>query len=92
LELIDQLNCSVLSGLFPDLTIFLDLPVEVGLTRKGEEGADNFDSAPRQFHERVREGYLAQVAREPEQWLVLDATRTPKDLAQEIWAKVQPLL
>jgi dTMP kinase len=92
LDLIHQLNLAATSGLSPDLTILLDLPVGVGLTRIGSADGDAFHQAPQEFHERVRRGYLDQAAQDPARWLVLDAGRPLQELSQEIWAKVQPLL
>jgi dTMP kinase len=92
LDLIHRLNLAATGGLSPDLTILLDLPVEVGLTRIVKAYPDAFHRAPQEFHERVRRGYLSQAAHDPARWLVLDATRPPRELSQEIWAKVQPLL
>ena len=74
-------------GLKPDLTIFLDLPVEVGLSRKkqaSEAGEGEFNRMDRltvAFHRRVREGYLAMSRAEPQRWVVLDA-RQPVDALQ----------
>ncbi len=70
--------------LWPDLTVLLDLPVAVGLARKrAAEGTaagewTRFEAEAREFHERVRAGYLALAQREPARWLVLDA-RAPID-------------
>ena len=79
-------------GLTPDLTVLLDLPVSVALARRGDRVADAFEAAPPEFHHRVRDGYLAQAAADPQKWLVLDATMSRQQLGREIWAKVQPLL
>jgi dTMP kinase len=92
LALIHQLNQTASGGLAPDLTVFLDLPAEVGLARKYGTVTDTFDSAPLEFHRRVREGYLQQARQHSDSWLVLDAIRPRQALAQEIWNKVQPLL
>ncbi len=92
LEVIRQLNQMAVGNLAPDLTILLDLPVELALKRREAGNGDVFDTAPVEFHRRVREGYLAQVAEAPQQWLVLDATQPPRTLAQEVWTIVQPLL
>ena len=92
LEVIRQLNRMAVGELVPDLTILLDLSVESALDRKEAKSGDVFDTAPVEFHRRVRQGYLAQAADGPERWLVLDATQPPRALAQEVWAKVQPLL
>jgi len=62
------------AGLRPDLTILLDLPAEVGLARKGAE-VTRFESAfGLDFHRRVRDGFLALAAAEPDRFAVLDAT------------------
>ena len=92
LALIHRLNLLVAGGSAPDLTVLLDLPVEIALFRRGQPGADRFESAPLEFHRRVREGYLSQAAADRLKWLVLDGTRPPRELSREIWEKVRPLL
>ena len=92
LGLIRQLNQMATGGLVPDLTVLLDLPAPVGLSRRGTAGADPFETAPEDFHRRVREGYHAQAAEDPTRWLVLDAAQSQRQLGRTIWAKVQPLL
>ena len=92
LAVISQLNRMAVGDLVPNLTILLDLPVETALQRREAQSGDVFDTAPVEFHRRIREGYLAQAADALEDWLVLDATQPPRVLAQEVWAKVQPLL
>ena len=92
LEVIRQLNQMAVGELVPNLTILLDLPVELALNRREAKGGDVFDTAPAEFHRRVREGYLAQATEDSRHWLVLDATQPPRALAEEVWTKVQPLL
>ena len=92
LGLIYQLNGYTTSGLSPDLTIWLDLPVEVSMVRRDQSNVDTFDSAAPEFHEKVRRGYSDLAEQNPHKWLVLDATQSPRELAQIIWTKVQPLL
>ena len=93
---LDSANRGASGGLSPDLTVFLDVPPELGGVRKGKGGQDNFDSAPLEFHRRVRQGYLDQAIAQAKEsgpdWLVLDGSRPRTQLAEEIWAKVQPLL
>jgi dTMP kinase len=73
-------------GLVPDLTILLDLDVELGLRRKTQEGSEwnRLDAYTVDFHKRVRAGYLEMVRAEPQRWVVVDA-------AQE-WKRVQEAL
>ena len=62
-------------GLVPDLTILLDLDVEVGLKRKKQNGLEwnRMDAHEVAFYERVRAGYLEMVKQEPGRWVVIDA-------------------
>lgn len=97
LELVHQANQGAAGGLAPDLTVFLDVPPEVGRGRKSGRARDNFDAAPVAFYRKVRQGYLEQAAQAQANdrgldWLVLDGSRSRAQLAEEIWAKVQPLL
>ncbi len=92
MELIGRLNQAATGGLQPDLTVFLDVPVEVGLARKKGSGFDTFEAEAIEFHLRVRDGYLAQAAHEADSWLILDSTLKRDALASEIWTKIQPLL
>jgi dTMP kinase len=69
-------------GLVPNLTILLDLDVELGLQRKGKSDEWNrLDAYTVEFHKRVRAGYHALVELEPERWRVVDASQG--------WEKVQ---
>jgi dTMP kinase len=85
-------------GLKPDRTLLLDLPVEAGLARRaGGPAADltRFELAEKHdvdFHSRVRDGYLAMVAEEPQRWRVIDASADPDAVAEAAWAAVIDLL
>lgn len=93
LTVIDELNSVAMQGVRPDLTVFLDLPVEAGLARAGESGeADRFEGEAAAFHGRVRLGYQALASREPERWLVVDASHSPDAVTERIWERVEPLL
>jgi dTMP kinase len=62
-------------GRWPDLTILLDIPVEVGLARKQSDEQTRFEAGfDTAYHERVRAGYQALAAAEPDRWVVIDAT------------------
>ncbi|WP_251359894.1 dTMP kinase [Kangiella sp. TOML190] len=77
-----------LQGFKPDLTIMLDLPIEVGLARAEERGEkDRFESEQIEFFKRVRAGYLAIAEAEPERMKVVDASGTIEQVQQQI-AKV----
>lgn len=72
-------------GLAPDLTIVLDVPPEIGLSRKSDASRNRFESAfDLAFHERVRAGFLELARDEPERFRVIDSTRTIDVVAPEV--------
>jgi dTMP kinase len=81
LTLIERLNTLATEGLRPDLTLLLDLDPAVGLLRAARrmtephEGHDRIEGEVLAFHQRVRTGYRAVAAAEPERVIVLDASR-----------------
>lgn len=78
------------NDLRPDLTILLDLPVDVGLARKHRqvEGWNRFEAEAVAFHTRVRAGYDALAKAEPDRWYCFDAGKAPDELANQIWELV----
>ena len=91
LTVVAAVNNIATQGLVPDLTVFLDMPVEKGLARKKDE-KDRFEIESVNFHKRVREGYLKMAAAEPERWLVVDAEKSKEEIAGIIWDRVSKLL
>jgi dTMP kinase len=81
-------------NLLPDLTVLLDLHEDTGRTRLDEARTryDRLESEGDDFHARVRAGYLALAAAEPERFLVLDATLPVDELAARIRDRVSALL
>ena len=61
----------------PDLTLIFDVPVEIGLARaaKRRGGEARFEGKGRDYHERVRQGFLAIAEAEPKRCVVIDASR-----------------
>jgi dTMP kinase len=80
LEDLDRLETAATGGLRPDLTILLDVPVEIGLARKAPDDQTRFETAyDLAFHRRVRAGFLAMAVAEPGRFIVIDAT-APADV------------
>ncbi len=83
---------------WPDLTILLDLPVEVGLARKWAAAGtpagewNRYEAEALTFHERVRAGYRRLAEQEPTRWLVLDAREPVAALQARIAAAIWPRL
>jgi dTMP kinase len=84
---IEQISTWATGGLWPDLTIVLDIEPEVGLTRFSAP-ADRLEAEPLAFHRRVREHFLTLSRRSPERYLVLDATAPVDAVSSEIRAAV----
>ena len=91
--IIEILEHLVTGGLTPDLTLLLDIPADEGQLRRRQAevgGAEwnRIDGETLEFHERVREGYLALSAADPQRWVSLDATLPADELEQLIWETV----
>jgi dTMP kinase len=100
LDLIEKLNQTVTKGLKPDLTILLDCPVEVGLERaRGRMEAGDllwkegrFEGERGDFHQKVRDAYLAIAKAEPRRIKVVDGLRDEHTVEREIRQFVNPFL
>jgi len=95
-RLIKGLERISIGDLAPDLTVILDVPVELGLdratARRGEAQADRFEAENVEFHQKLREAYLAIAAAEPQRCVAIDASGTKEEAAKKIWAAVQSRL
>lgn len=77
----------------PDLTLLLDLPVELGLARaRSRSAADRFEQETVAFHQRVREAYLARARQHPHRYCVIDAAAGPDQVQAAIERAVERLL
>ena len=75
-KIFDELYKVAAGDFRPDLTLILDLPIETGLLRAAaRRGAETrYESLPRDFHARVRAGFLEIAKRDPQRCVVIDAT------------------
>jgi dTMP kinase len=93
LHLINSIEHIVTEGLRPDKTILLDLDVAIGLQRnKGINKEDRIELEDITFHKRVRDGYHALAAKEPERIHVIDASKSIEHIHGSIKNVVQDLL
>jgi len=95
LSLLKQINDTAIAGVYPDFVVLLDLSAEEGLRRAegrqkagGTEDYDTFEQEAKDFHNRIRNGFLTIAEEYPEPFLVVDASKSP----DEIFAKVKPVL
>jgi dTMP kinase len=82
-----------IGDLKPDLTIILDLPVEVGMqraaARRGTGVPDRFEAEDVEFHEGLRDAYRQIAADEPQRCVLIDANATPGVVAAGVWTAVR---
>jgi dTMP kinase len=95
-RLINVLERVSVGSLTPDLTVILDLPVQLGLERaklrRGNVQADRFEGEGAEFHEKLREAYLAIAASEPNRCVVIDASTSKEAVAKSVWYAMQSRL
>jgi dTMP kinase len=90
LEMLRELAQIATGGLTPDLTIFLDVPVAIGLERMRARGAmDRIEGEAVAFHERVRDGYLKLIAAEPRRFVTIDGSLGRAEIQARVIAAVQ---
>ena len=78
------------SGLWPDLTILLDVPAEVARSRRG--APDRFEAEDDAFHDRVLDGFRKLAGADPAAWVVLDGTGDVDTVAARAWTAVHERL
>ena len=75
LDVLERISALSLGDFQPDLTVVLDIPVEEGLRRAvARAGSNRYERMGADFHERVREGFIARARAEPERFAVVDAS------------------
>lgn len=80
-----DLEKQVQKGLQPDLTILLDIPVEIGMERARNRAAlDRFESEKISFFQRVREAYLERAVADPARFRVIDANQQLSDVQKSL--------
>ena len=89
-ETIRRIDAVVLDDFKPDLTLVMDLDVEIGLGRAIGRGPkeSRFEQFDRDFHERLRQAFLEIAKRSPDRCVIIDAAQGPDDVAAAIWAAV----
>ena len=90
IEEVYNINMYATSGFLPDLTIYIDIPVEVGLGRIKENNRDvnRLDLEKVAFHNKVREGYLKIASMYPDRIKVIDGNAT----LEEVFERVKEVL
>lgn len=86
-DLLVRLHEQATGPLWPDLTLVLDMPAEIGLARAASRRDDEtrFEAHDTAFHERLRAGFLALAERYAGRCAVIDATVGVDAVAAAIW-------
>jgi dTMP kinase len=95
-EVLNAMERVTIGDLKPDLTIILDVPVEIGMqraaARRGSGAPDRFEAEDIQFHQQLREAYRQIAANEPQRCVLIDAAADTATVAATIWAAVRDRL
>lgn len=89
---IDSLTSFATFNTEPDLTILLDLPAEVGLSRIDNRDLDRLELEDLSFHRKVREQFLFIAKKHPSRYVVIDAQKAPEEINRVIINRIQVLL
>lgn len=92
LQLLRRLNDMASQGIKPDLTLLLDCPVEIGLSRTAQrrsqtaagQSEDRFEREKLDFHERIRAGFLGLARAEPDRFRIINAAGSAQAVAEDI--------
>ena len=93
-EMMETLNQFAIGPAVPDMTLLFDINVSLGLQRcaKRQHGQpaplDRIESETLEFHERVRQGYLALARRYPSRFRLIDAMRDVSSVSSDVWSAV----
>jgi dTMP kinase len=90
IDRVRQLDATVRNDIRPALTVILDCPVETGLQRA--RGDDRFHREQLDFHQRVRQGFLALAEEDPAAYAVIDATLPAAEVTKRILERVRTCL
>lgn len=94
-DVVRAVNDLAVAGLLPDLTLIIDVPVEVAERRLRNSGRGMYDGLDRlerrgtAFFERVRQGLREVAHADPERFVWLDGRLSPDDLERDIWAVIE---
>lgn len=85
MDTIDRIADWVHGEVWPDLTILLDAPVEIGMQRAGDRSSpDRFEQERHDFFQRVRECYLQIAVSENERFVVIDTTQPIDEVKRQV--------
>lgn len=88
-DVLNAMQRVTIGDLKPDLTVILDVPVEIGLqranARRGSGTPDRFEGEDVKFHQGLREAYRGIASDEPQRCVLIDATASPQAVSDAVW-------
>lgn len=93
-EKVYNINKEAVGDYWPDITIYLKLPISVGLGRTHDESGDKFERLSADFYERVEEGYSAMSEKQEfkDKWITVDAQGSEDEVFEKIITSLKPFL
>jgi dTMP kinase len=92
-EVLNAMERVTIGDLKPDLTIILDVPVEVAMQRtarrRGSGEPDRFEAEDLKFHQDLRDAYRQIAAAEPQRCVLIDANGDVDMVAAKVWAALR---
>jgi dTMP kinase len=89
-EEIRQVAQIAIKGRWPDLTLILDMPTDRSIARV-KRAKDRIEQRPVEYHEQVRQNYLAQAKNDPQRYRVINADRSAEAVQADVWKFVSEL-
>ncbi len=89
LKFIYEINKTAISGVFPNLTVLLDIDPSIGIKRLESKKKDRLELEGLNFYERVRDGYLKLAERFRYRYMVIDGTKEPGEIASIVLDKLE---
>jgi dTMP kinase len=89
LKFIYEINKTAISGVFPNLTVLLDIDPSIGIKRLESKKKDRLELEGLNFYERVRDGYLKLAERFRYRYMVVDGTKEPGEIASIVLDKLE---
>jgi dTMP kinase len=92
-EVLNAMERVTIGDLKPDLTVILDIPVEIGMqraaARRGRGAPDRFEAEEVKFHQQLREAYMQIAKAEPQRCVLIDANADADTVAARVWATLR---
>jgi len=88
LAMLKQFNSWAINNRWPDLVVYIDVPLDILLERLKKRELDRFEREDRSFFERIARGFNEMAKAEPDRWLIVDGTPPKDELAATILREV----